>query len=161
MEQFKIIGTRMHKGEELTLNGIIELITPGFFYGEIYGSKGDKSLPIQGSIHNYDSSMFETDEAKDMTVLSFRIPRLCDGDVWHSPIHYNLKKPKSLDDKGTIIQDKLVPSIPETAFIAGDYSGNWYQSIMVYDGPNSRAKGKPLSGAGGGGIVKIVLERLV
>jgi len=168
MTQYKLTGNHIYKGQELALEGLIEMNLTGFFRGEIYGHKGLKhsetekniSVPIEGTIGNYIESMFENNKNPDMTVLSISVYQPAKNGVWFSPARYKLTKPKSKDDNGIIIQDKLIKSIPGMEFISGEYVGEWHQDIMVYDGPTKRAKGKPNTASGGNGIAKIVLTKL-
>jgi hypothetical protein len=172
MEQYKITGTQMYRGKELIIEGILKVSLPGFLTGEIYGIKNsvkslfgnnteDKiALKTIGSINNCEASTLKDKENYDTTAISLMVEPLHDENIWYSPIHFSLKKPKSEQDTGILIEDKLVKSIPGTKFIAGEYVGTWYQDILTYNGPGSRAKAKPISGVGGNGLAKLVLTKI-
>lgn len=165
MEKFKIRGIHVFHGKELLLEGMLELVSPGYFIGKISGHKGlldyvtgkSKLLNIEGTISN--CSKFRESKSEDLTVLNLTVHQPNDGRVWYSPSYYELSKPVSVDDKGVVINGRTIASIPDTNFIPGEYSGKWYQDIMLYDGPGSRAKGRPNTGSGGYGIAKIALTR--
>ncbi|MGV8086517.1 MAG: hypothetical protein ACP5N1_02715 [Candidatus Woesearchaeota archaeon] len=172
MDKFKLTGTQTYRGREIPIEGILELTAPGYFTGEIYGHKElinpttgkNKSLTLNGIINNEYGQVFDHfNDAQiftDMTVIKLAVHEPNNGNNWFPPSWYVLMKSISPDDKGLVVEERTIRSIPSTEFISGEYLGTWHQDIRVYDGPGSRARGRPNSGSGGNGAAKIVLTKL-